>query len=179
MVNNDKPNLTANTHANENYARELMQLFTLGLYQLNETARSTGRQQQSDSDLRAEYGAGVRARVHGVDLSHAAGQQLANAQPGVLARSDGGAGQQSRHDGEDGAGRRDASGGPDGRAGPKGRAGQYLQPSERGSFRLQAAYPAPGDEQSQPRLCPAGGNVFASGSFSEFRLTGSAGTCKR
>jgi uncharacterized protein (DUF1800 family) len=36
MVNNDKPNLAANTHANENYARELMQLFTLGLYTLNE-----------------------------------------------------------------------------------------------------------------------------------------------
>jgi uncharacterized protein (DUF1800 family) len=36
MVNNDKPNVAANTHANENYARELMQLFTLGLNQLNE-----------------------------------------------------------------------------------------------------------------------------------------------
>jgi uncharacterized protein (DUF1800 family) len=36
MVNNDKPNTTAGTHANENYARELMQLFTLGLDQLNE-----------------------------------------------------------------------------------------------------------------------------------------------
>jgi uncharacterized protein (DUF1800 family) len=35
MVNNDKPNPGANTHANENYARELMQLFTLGLYALN------------------------------------------------------------------------------------------------------------------------------------------------
>jgi uncharacterized protein (DUF1800 family) len=35
MVNNDKPNAGANTHANENYARELMQLFTLGLYALN------------------------------------------------------------------------------------------------------------------------------------------------
>jgi uncharacterized protein (DUF1800 family) len=35
MVNNDKPpNNTV--HANENYARELMQLFTLGLNQLNE-----------------------------------------------------------------------------------------------------------------------------------------------
>jgi len=34
MVNNDKPGAT--THANENYARELMQLFTLGLNQLNE-----------------------------------------------------------------------------------------------------------------------------------------------
>jgi uncharacterized protein (DUF1800 family) len=35
MVNNDKPTPPA-THANENYARELMQLFTLGLNQLNE-----------------------------------------------------------------------------------------------------------------------------------------------
>jgi uncharacterized protein (DUF1800 family) len=33
MVNNDKPG--AGQHANENYARELMQLFTLGLNQLN------------------------------------------------------------------------------------------------------------------------------------------------
>jgi uncharacterized protein (DUF1800 family) len=33
MVNNDKP--AAGQHANENYARELMQLFTLGLNQLN------------------------------------------------------------------------------------------------------------------------------------------------
>ena len=36
MVNNDKPSTTLGTHANENYARELMQLFTLGVYQLNE-----------------------------------------------------------------------------------------------------------------------------------------------
>src|SRR5256886_10628944 len=33
MVNNDKPG--TGQHANENYARELMQLFTLGLNQLN------------------------------------------------------------------------------------------------------------------------------------------------
>jgi uncharacterized protein (DUF1800 family) len=36
MVNNDKPDATLNTHANENYAREFMQLFTLGLYLLNQ-----------------------------------------------------------------------------------------------------------------------------------------------
>ena len=35
MVNNDKPNPALGTHANENYARELMQLFTLGLDELN------------------------------------------------------------------------------------------------------------------------------------------------
>ncbi len=35
MANNNKPNTTAGTVPNENYARELMQLFTLGLTQLN------------------------------------------------------------------------------------------------------------------------------------------------
>jgi uncharacterized protein (DUF1800 family) len=36
MVNNDKPNATLGTHANENYARELMQLFTLGTSLVND-----------------------------------------------------------------------------------------------------------------------------------------------
>jgi uncharacterized protein (DUF1800 family) len=35
MVNNGKPNVAAGDHANENYARELMQLFTLGTGLLN------------------------------------------------------------------------------------------------------------------------------------------------
>ena len=35
MVNNDKPDPTKGTHANENYAREIMQLFTIGLTKLN------------------------------------------------------------------------------------------------------------------------------------------------
>jgi uncharacterized protein (DUF1800 family) len=35
MANNAKANLKTGTAANENYARELMQLFTLGLYELN------------------------------------------------------------------------------------------------------------------------------------------------
>ena len=36
MVDNKKPNSTNGTKANENYAREFMQLFTLGLYLLND-----------------------------------------------------------------------------------------------------------------------------------------------
>ena len=36
MVNNDKPNSTGTTHANENYARELMQLFSIGTSLLND-----------------------------------------------------------------------------------------------------------------------------------------------
>ena len=35
MVDNDKTNATNGTHANENYSRELMQLFTLGLNLIN------------------------------------------------------------------------------------------------------------------------------------------------
>ena len=36
MVNNDKPVASLGTHADENYARELMQLFTIGLSEINE-----------------------------------------------------------------------------------------------------------------------------------------------
>lgn len=36
MVHNDKPNPKRNTEPNENYAREIMQLFTIGLYKLNQ-----------------------------------------------------------------------------------------------------------------------------------------------
>jgi len=36
MVHNDKPNPRKNTEPNENYAREIMQLFTIGLYKLNQ-----------------------------------------------------------------------------------------------------------------------------------------------
>jgi uncharacterized protein (DUF1800 family) len=35
MVNNDKPDPVAGTQPNENYARELLQLFSIGLYNLN------------------------------------------------------------------------------------------------------------------------------------------------
>jgi uncharacterized protein (DUF1800 family) len=35
MVNNDKANATVGTHPNENYARELLQLFSIGLVKLN------------------------------------------------------------------------------------------------------------------------------------------------
>ena len=42
MVNNDKANLVKNTVANENYAREVMQLFSLGLVTLDSGGTSTG-----------------------------------------------------------------------------------------------------------------------------------------
>ena len=36
MVNNDKPNSAKGTEPNENYARELLQLFSIGVYELNQ-----------------------------------------------------------------------------------------------------------------------------------------------
>ena len=36
MVNNDKPNPVKGTEPNENYARELLQLFSIGVYELNQ-----------------------------------------------------------------------------------------------------------------------------------------------
>jgi uncharacterized protein (DUF1800 family) len=42
MVNSDKQPPNSTTHANENYARELMQLFTVGLAQLNEDGSLQG-----------------------------------------------------------------------------------------------------------------------------------------
>ncbi|WP_163591348.1 DUF1800 family protein, partial [Klebsiella pneumoniae] len=35
MANNDKPNPAKGIQPNENYAREVLQLFTIGLWQLN------------------------------------------------------------------------------------------------------------------------------------------------
>jgi uncharacterized protein (DUF1800 family) len=44
MVNNDKANASAGTSPNENYARESMQLFTLGLMQLDPPRRPSPRE---------------------------------------------------------------------------------------------------------------------------------------
>jgi uncharacterized protein (DUF1800 family) len=51
MVNNDKANPKKNTVANENYAREVMQLFTLGLVQLNQDGTAI----QANPPLPPEY----------------------------------------------------------------------------------------------------------------------------
>ena len=43
MVHNDKPHPENNTEPNENYAREVMQLFTIGLYKLNPGRNTAAR----------------------------------------------------------------------------------------------------------------------------------------
>lgn len=53
MVNNDKPNAANGTSPNENYARELMQLFSIGVWQLNADGSS---KTDSGGNLMASYG---------------------------------------------------------------------------------------------------------------------------
>jgi uncharacterized protein (DUF1800 family) len=53
MVNNAKPNVTANSQPNENYARELLQLFSLGVYKLNDDGT---KQTDSNGDPVPTYG---------------------------------------------------------------------------------------------------------------------------
>ncbi len=51
MVNNKKANTTTGTMPNENYARELMQLFTIGLTDLNDDGSTTGTPTYGQPDI--------------------------------------------------------------------------------------------------------------------------------
>ena len=90
MVNNDKPNAAANTHANENYARELMQLFTLGMYKLNPDGSLQLEPTVSpiptyDQNTCVGHG----PRVYRVDLSDRRRQRSTDSQSRSLDRADG------------------------------------------------------------------------------------------
>ena len=90
MRNNDKANPADNTRANENYARELMQLFTIGLSQLNQDGSlQAGCQRQPDPHLRSDYDSKFRQGLYRVDVSDQAGSDGAETQSGLLYRPDG------------------------------------------------------------------------------------------
>ena len=90
MRNNDKANPATDTRANENYARELMQLFTIGLFQLNQDGTpATGYQRQSDSHLRSNHDPEFRQSLHRLDVSDQAGRDAPETQSGVLHRAHG------------------------------------------------------------------------------------------
>ena len=68
FLGNRKANAATGAQPDENYARELMQLFTIGLYQLNMdgTLEDVGR--QSDRDLHARRRQRAGARLHRAQL---------------------------------------------------------------------------------------------------------------
>ena len=68
MVNNDKP--VAGTNPNENYARELLQLFSIGLWEQNlDGTPLLDAYGKPIADLRPGDGRRLRARVHRLDVS--------------------------------------------------------------------------------------------------------------
>ena len=80
MVNNDKP-VGAGTNPNENYARELLQLFSIGTVELERRRHAAARRPRpADPDLRPGDGRGLRARLHGLDVSRCARAAAAHAQ---------------------------------------------------------------------------------------------------
>ena len=73
MVNNDKPNPSTNSRANENYAREILQLFSVGLDVLNPDGTP---QLDGSGNPIPTYSqdtiTGLRPGIYGMDLSHKA-----------------------------------------------------------------------------------------------------------
>ena len=69
MLGNRKPNAELNIRPDENYARELMQLFTIGLVAAQRRRHAeAGRPRPADPDVRPGGRRRVRARVHGMAL---------------------------------------------------------------------------------------------------------------
>ena len=104
---------SATSSPNENYPRELMQLFTIGLWELNMdgTPQLDGTE-PADPDLHADRRPRVLARADRVDVPDDAGRDAGQLEPAVLRRPDGAAHDDARHGHEDALQRRDAPGEP-------------------------------------------------------------------
>ena len=91
MLNSYKPGVVNGVPqiANENYGRELMQLFTIGLYELNAdgTPHSTAAATRSRPTPRRR--SSVRPCLYRLDLRSRCRGDLEVPQPGELQRSDG------------------------------------------------------------------------------------------
>ena len=68
MANNAKANPAAGTAANENYAREVMQLFSLGDVLLNQDGTRADGCERSDSHLPPDQRNRTGPRLHRLDL---------------------------------------------------------------------------------------------------------------
>ena len=144
----------AGTRANENYARELMQLFTIGLLMLNQDGTlQLDAKRQSDPDLRQTDDPEFAKVYTGWTYPTKPGAKLQKHNPAyfigpmvplspITIRSS-----KTLLNGLVVAGRTNR------RAGSEGRAGQHFQPSERRAVHQQASDSASGDQQSFARLC--------------------------
>ena len=83
MVNNDKPRATG-AEPNENYAREILQLFSIGTVGAEPDGTPLLDAAASRSHLRPGRGRRLRARLHRLDLSDCARRRRAHRQPPEL-----------------------------------------------------------------------------------------------
>ena len=141
--------------ANENFARELMQLFTTGLYLLNpdgsSSAECTGA---AAAGLHRSAGPGLRTRSHRMDLRQPHGWRTHEFPNGVPNFDQPMQAIEVAHD-------MSAKALLSGVTLPAGQTAEqdlcrgdrfHLQSSQRGPFRRPSAYPAPGHQQSFTRL---------------------------
>ena len=135
--------------ANENYAREVMQLFTIGLYMLNpDGSQQLDAQGHPIPTYDQTTIQQVALALTGWVYKNNAWEDFTG--PMVPQRS------QSRHDAEDVPGLH-APGGPDHHAGHERLPRLPVQSSQRGAVHRHAADPQPGDQQSVAGLHPARG----------------------
>ena len=159
MVNNDKPN--NGVDPNENYAREVLQLFSIGLEQLNQDG--TPQLDGSGNPIPTYTQDTIEGFAHvftgwTYPTKPGATAQFRNPEyyGGPMIPFD------SHHD----TGSKLLLNGvtlPAGGTTPgdlDGGAAEHFQSSQRRTVHLQATDQAPGDQQSQPRLCwPGGGGI--------------------
>ena len=145
MVNNAKPNAATGVEPNENYAREVMQLFAIGTVELEARRHAVDRRgRQARRDVRPGRDRGIRPRIHRLDLSDRGGLRRGAArrqQSAVLRRRDGAALAIPRLRRERAPRRRERAGEPHDERRPRQRDRQHLHASERRTVPRQAADP--------------------------------------
>ncbi len=153
MLNSNKPAI--GQIANENYARELMQLFSTGIDMLNQDGTLQARLlRQRHPCLHRNPDPGIRPRLHRMDLRlfhrwHACQVPQRHCQ---LRLPHGRRRKCPRHHREDPPQRNHSPRRPDRRAGPHRRPGEHLRTPQCRPLHLPPAHPAPRLQQSQPCL---------------------------
>ena len=137
------------TRPNENYAREVLQLFSIGTFELNlDGTHAARRERPADPDLHAGRRQQLRARLHRLAFRaaprHRRRRTTSTRWWPTKPQHDAGA--KTLLNGVVAARR------PEHGQGPERRDRQHLQRSERRSVHLEAADSASGDEQSEPGL---------------------------
>jgi hypothetical protein len=153
MANNNKGNPAKNTSANENYARELMQLFTLGLTQLNPNGTPVLDQNQNPIPTYDQAVVTNMAKVvTGWTYPTVPGAKPKKQQSRIFLRPDVCRGIRTRHQREDDLRKHHDPRRADGGTGPGFLVGRFDGPAHPGDVCFQAIDSTSGDQQSQPAI---------------------------